>query len=126
MPIYTTPTFNVSTSVWTPGHSPATHVADFTNVMCQVYVYSRTPPLMYHNGSGRWLPQILIRIPFSFPINVLPDTIFRPSGSSPQGFDNYKVQYKIRLHSGFSNQYHSLYCLQCNDNGTIPRTPLPT
>lgn len=126
MPIYTAPNFNVLASVWMPPRNPAGFAADFTNVACQVYMYSRTPTLLFHPGSGRWLPQILIRIPFSFAVSIPPDAIFRPAGTSPQGPDNYKVQYKVRMHSGFPNQYYSLHCLQCNDNGTIPRTPLPT
>lgn len=126
MPLYTPPNFNVAADVWLPPAVPSSSAASFTGVSCQPYVYSRAPQLMLHVASGRWLPVIIIRLPFGFPANLPPDTIFRVTTSAPFPDDHYKVQYVLRLHTGFTNQYYSLVCLQCNANGTVPRTPLPT
>lgn len=126
MPVYTPPNFNAFLDVWVPPATPATAVATFTNVSVQVYVYSRTPELMLHPASGRWLPVIIIRVPFATSVTITPDWIYKANGSLPQGPHYYKVQYIVEMHTGFPNQYYALYCLQCNANGTIPRTPLPT
>ena len=126
MPTFTPPNFNVSADVWLPPLVPATSPPSFTAVACQPYVYSRAPQLMLHPGSGRWLPCIIIRLPFAFATALPPDSIFRIPTAAAFPTDYYKVQYVLRLHTGFTNQYYSLVSLQCNDNGTIPRTPLPT
>lgn len=126
MPVYTVPDFNTFLDMWNPGHVPSANPPDASNVQVQVYVYSRVPQLMLHPASGRWLPVIIIRIPFAFSQLIRPDTIFKANGSLPQGPHYYKVQYTQEMHTGFPNQYYALYCLQCNANGTIPKTPLPT
>lgn len=127
MPIvYTPPNFNVSANVWLPPAIPSSSGPTFTAVACQFYTYSRTPQLLLHPATGRWLPAIIIRIPFTFPALLPPDTIFTSTVATNQGNFYYKVQYALHLHVGFPNQYFSLFCLQCNQNGTIPRTPLPT
>lgn len=126
MPTYTLPQFNVGTSVWTPPHNPAGNPPDFTGVLVQWYVYSRTPTMLFHPGSGRWLPMIILRIPYAFAVTIVPDWIFGIAGSLPQGPHYVKVQYKQLMHAGFPNTYYALFCLQCNANGSIPLVPLPT
>jgi hypothetical protein len=126
MPNYVAPNFNVVADLWSPPAVPSTSAPTFTAIACQIYTYSRTPQLMFHPGSGRWLPVIIVRLPFGFPIVILPDMIFKSGATTTQGPDYHKVQYIQRLHVGFPNQYYACYCLQCNANGTIPKTPLPT
>jgi len=126
MPTYLPPNFNLLLDTWAPPATPAANPPTFTNVACQLYAYSRLPELMFHPASGRYLPLIIIRLPFAFPVQVKPDWIFRTNSSPTQGTFYYKVQYVQEMHAGFPNRYFALYTLQCNANGTIPRTPLPT
>lgn len=126
MPVYTPPNFNVVGDMWLPPLTPAANPPSFTGVSFQPYIYSRNPTMMFHPGSGRWLPVIIVRIPFGFSVAVPADTIFRHSVGTTQGPNYYKVQYLQRMHSGFPNQYYAAMSLQCNSNGTIPKLPLPT
>lgn len=126
MPTYTPPVFNVVAQVWAPPALPSTGVPTFAAYNLQVYTFSRVPPVLFHPGSGRWLPLIILREAFAnavhLGINYIVSHSFPPLTSQPF----YKVQYAQLMHVGFSNQYFAYYCLQCNSNGTIPRTPLPT
>lgn len=127
MPVYTPPVFNALMNVWDPPATPGSGPPTFTNIACQLYVYSRTPTLLWHPGSGRQLPLIIIRLPFTTPGLPRIDSIWRAGAVPPVFPDQYfKVQYYQVMHYGFPNEYWALYCLQCNLNGTIPRTPLPT
>lgn len=126
MPVYTTPNFNCFLDAWAPPAVPALNPPTFVMIQCQVYAYSRTPQLMWHPGSGRWLPVIIVRIPFAFAVTIVPDWIFKSPGSFAQGPHYMRVQYLQLMHTGFANQYYALYCLQCNANGSIPRVPLPS
>jgi len=126
MPVYTPPVFNVVADLWLPPAVPAANPPSFTAVSMQPYINSRNPPLLLHPGSGRWLPVIIVRIPFGFPIFLPIDAIWRYGVGTTQGAEHVKVQYVQRLHTGFPNQYYAAICLQCNANGTIPKTPLPT
>jgi len=126
MPIYTPPNFNILADIWMPPANPAAGPPTFTAVACQQYVYSRTPELSLHPQSGRWLPVIIIRVPFAFPITIVPDMIWKQTGSLPNGPKYYKVQWVVLMHAAFTNQYYAQYCFECNANGTIPKVPLPT
>jgi hypothetical protein len=126
MPTYLPPTFNNFLDVWLPPATPAANPPTFTAIQCQTYVFSRTPQLYLHPPSGKYLPLIIIRLPFAFAVTVRPDWIFRANGSAAQGPHYYKVQFVQEMHTGFPNQYYALYCLQCNANGTIPKIPFPT
>jgi len=126
VPVYTVPNFNVFCDMWAPPTTPAANPPSFAAVQCQVYVFSRTPQLMFHPGSGRWLPVIIVRIPFAFAVTLGPDWIVAVAGSFAQGTSYVKSQYLQLMHAGFPNRYYAMYCLQCNANGTIPKTPLPT
>jgi len=126
MPIYLPPNFNAACDVYVPPALPSTGPPTFTGVMYQIYQYSRTPLLLFHPGSGRWLPSIIIREPFAAALHLGVDWIVehtQPPGV-PRGI--YRVQYAQRMHVGFPNQYFAYISLPCNTNGTIPKTPLPT
>lgn len=126
MPTYSPPNFNALLDVYQPPATPAANPPTYTNVLCQVYINGRVPYQMFHLGSGRWLPGIIIRLPFAYSATLRIDSTWRDKVVCPTSPVNYKVQHMAKLHTGFPNQYHSLYCLQCNDDGTIPQTPLPT
>lgn len=125
MPTYLPPNFNATCDVWIPPNTPAVNLPSF-NGPYQVYIYSRTPQLIFHPASGRWLPLIIIREPFAAGAHLGIDYIL--SHSQPPGTPAayYKVQYALRMHVGFPNQYFAYPALQCNANGTVPKTPLPT
>jgi hypothetical protein len=126
MPIYTPPQFTASCSIWKKPAVPSGGPATFTNVLLQVYAYSRTPQLLFHPGTGRWLPVIIIREPFAAGNHLGIDDIV--SHTQPPLVPNayYRVQYAQRMHVGFPNTYFAYMSLQCNANGTIPLLPLPT
>lgn len=125
-PVYVPPQFNVLASVWRPPNLPSLGAPNFTLVTVQVYTYSRTPQQMLHPESDRWLPVIIIRFPYTSAIHWRTDDIFSHNAIPQETIPYYKAQYVVRMHAGFPNQYMAAYCLQCNANGTIPRTPLPT
>ena len=126
MPVYTPPNFNVLANVWVPPANPAANLPTFVNVAYQIYVNARLPELLFHPGSGRWLPLIIIREPFAAAVHLAVDWIVEHTQPPVVPRAIYKVQYVQRMHVGFPNQYFAAYCLQCNPNGTIPKTPLPT
>jgi len=126
MPTYLPPNFNLSCSIWRHPRVPTSGAPDFTGVLLQVYAFSRTPQLLFHPGSGRYLPLIIIREPFAAGLHLAIDDVVehtQPPGV-PRGL--YRVQYAMRMHVGFPNQYFSYPSLQCNANGSIPLTPLPS
>lgn len=126
MPTYTPPNFNAVCNVWVPPALPSAAPPTFVGNLYQVYMYSRTPTLLLHPGSGRWLPLIIIREPFAAAVHLAADWIVSHTTvpGVPQMY--YRVQYVQRMHVGFPNQYFAAMSLQCNANGTIPRLPLPT
>jgi hypothetical protein len=126
MPTYSPPNFNVLLNLWTPPATPAGNPPTFTNIACQLYVYSRIPELYLHPPSGKYLPLIIIRLPDAFPIQIKVDWIFGETPPIPQVVTYYKVQFFQHMHAGFPNRYWGLYCVQCNSNGTIPRVPFAT
>jgi len=122
MPTYTPPNFNSTASFWFPPATPAAGPASYTQLI-QLYVNARDPLLMWHPGSGRWLAAVIIRQPFAAAVALVPDMIVSVP-NQPTFY--YRIQYVQRMHSGFPNQYSAGYAIQCNANGSIPRTPLPT
>jgi len=126
MPVYLPPTFSAVHSVWKKPAVPSGGPPTFTGVPLQVYIYSRTPELIFHPGSGRYLPLIIIREPFAAGNHLAIDDIV--SHAQPPGVPSayYRVQYQLRMHVGFPNQYFAYPSLQCNSNGLIPLSPLPT
>jgi len=126
MPTFTPPVFAPVYSVWKSPALPSAAPPTFTNVSLQVYVNSRTIPLLFHPGSGRWLPCIMIREPFAAGNHLRVDDIVGHNTNLLPGVQYYRVQYSQTIHAGFSNAYYGHYSLQCNANGTIPYLPLPT
>jgi hypothetical protein len=123
--VYLPPNFNVTCNVWQPPHTPAANLPD-TAGLFQIYLYSRTPQMLLHPGSGRWLPLIIIREAFAAAQHLGINHIVGHTGPPLAPNAYYKVQYALRMHVGFPNQYFAYPSLQCNSNGTIPLTPLPT
>jgi hypothetical protein len=124
--MYTAPNFNAVCNVWKKPATPAGGPPTFGGVLYQIYVYSRTPSLLLHPGTGRWLPLIIIREQFAAGNHLAVDDIVgHPTNLLPL-VQYYRVQYSQEMHHGFPNQYYAHYSLQCNANGTIPYLPLPT
>lgn len=126
MPVYLPPNFNTGCSIWKRPAVPAVNLPTFTGVLLQIYIYSRSPELLFHPGSGRYLPLIIIREPYSAANKLAVDDIVQHT-SHPAAPDQFlRVQYALHMHVGFPNQYFAYPSLRCNANGTIPLTPLPT
>jgi|SRR5580765_1703751 len=123
--VYLAPNFNVTCNVWFPGHVPSINLPDSSGLF-QIYIYSRTPQMLFHPASGRWLPLIIIRESFAAAQHIGVNYIVKHSQPPLVPDAYYKVQYQMRMHVGFPNQYFAYPSLQCNANGTIPLTPLPT
>src|SRR5580765_2880791 len=104
----------------------AQHKPPDSSGLFQIYIYSRTPQMLFHPASGRWLPLIIIRESFAAAQHIGVNYIVKHSQPPLVPDAYYKVQYQMRMHVGFPNQYFAYPSLQCNANGTIPLTPLPT
>jgi len=117
---YPLPQFPLRADVWDPANLPVTNPPSFAGMFCQLYVdphstmfLATVAPLnasivattwaKFPIGSWTFLRGGILRIP-------------RLTGTY------YKIQYREDFYLGFPQAYDGVLVVQCDANGTIPRT----
>jgi hypothetical protein len=93
------PEFNITCDIWRPPDAPP-GPATFTNVACQLYIYSRTSTDIKPTVLDTYQPTIMLRVPMGTDLQV-DDVVEAASGD---GWF-YTVRFTDRMHRGFPNEY---------------------
>lgn len=114
------PQFPLRADVWDPAALPTTNPPSFAGMFCQLYVDPHADmiyiPVAPYNGS------ILATTWIKFPIG---SWVFKRGGiiQCPRLTGTYfKIQYKEFFYLGFPQAYEGVLVVQCDANGTVPRT----
>jgi len=122
---YTPPKFVNNLDIWDFPGTPAAGPAPHTNQPFQVYAYSRTVDMWLDSTTGHEVPLIIIREPkiSAFPVRV--GSVVGKDLPPPNDDLLWLVLFKIRVHTGFPNEYNRLTCVQCTRTGAVVVQPRP-
>lgn len=115
---YELPTFNLRFSQWLSPRTPQDGAPDIENIPGQLYIQSRFPIDMQPVIANSYIPPIIIRY-MEASLDPHLDDIF-VAETLPGEY--YKARAYFRMHAGFPNEYMSLLVVQCDADGTTPRT----
>lgn len=93
------PDFNLVCNIWRPP-DVVTDPPTFTNVPCQLYIYSRTSTDIKPGAFDTYNPTIMLRVPKGTDLQV-DDVVEAAAGDGWL----YTVRFTDRMHRGFANEY---------------------
>lgn len=93
------PDFNLVCNIWRLPDAPP-GPATFTNIACQLYIYSRTSTDIKPTVNDTFQPTIMLRVPMGTDLLVA-DVVEAAAGD---GWF-YTVRFTDRMHRGFANEY---------------------
>jgi len=114
------PQFPLLARVWNPANLPVTNPPNFAGMHCQLYVdphavqfLATVAPLNASIVATTWA-----KFPVGSWVFLRGGILMIPELTGTY----YKIQYKEIFYQGFPQQYEGVLVVQCDANGTIPRT----
>lgn len=116
--MYATPVMNLLVDEWVPPNTPAIGAPDNVALACQIYIPSRMEGIeQYEAGGGTYTPPIIFRH-----LGTLDESRGVIHNDGPGSTVYYKSVFSQKMHLGFPNEYDAEMHIQCNADGTSPRT----
>jgi hypothetical protein len=118
----TAPSFNLTVDYFAPGNLPNGGSPDASHLPAQLYIHSRADIAMTKSPPGTFIPPVYWRMPYTFMGLIGPPIVDGfIQWTDPDGnVWNYQILWWEWTHANFPNAYIEMFCVQCQDDGTVP------